>query len=96
MKDQEHLSQRLKEELPKELEQQFTHLEQLPPNKPSFLLVVILFAVSLIVIFLLALLVLHLAGSRFGRHTFRKNPTSQLILPFTPQLENWHSGQLTS
>ena len=86
MKEPHHLqelSHRLKEGIPK-LEQQFTHLEQEPPNKPNFLLVVILFGAALIVIFLLALLVLHLAGGRFGRHTFRKNPTSQLVLPSTP------------
>jgi hypothetical protein len=80
MKEQHHLSDRARE-LSKELEQQFTHLEQQPPNKPNFLLVVLIAGATVIVIFIVAILVLHLDGSRFGRHSFRKQPTSQLVLP---------------
>jgi|HubBroStandDraft_5_1064220.scaffolds.fasta_scaffold199020_2 hypothetical protein len=81
MKDQndpsERLSDRLKK-LPEELEH--IQVEQLPPNQPSFLTVVLLFAAALIVIFILAIFVLHLdRGRLFGRHT--QHPTSQLILP---------------
>ena len=79
MKDQQHHSGRIKE-LSKELEQQFTHIEQQPPNQPNFLMVVLLFAAALIVIFIVAIFVLHLdRGRLFGHH--RQHPTSQLILP---------------
>ena len=76
----EHLSDRLKG-LPHELET--LQLEQLPPNKPSFLLVVILFAAALIIIFIVAIFVLHLdRGRLFSHHP--KHPTSRLILPSAP------------
>jgi len=55
-------------------------LEQLPPNQPSFLTVVLLFAAAFIVILILAIFFLHLdRGRLFSRH--RQHPTSQLILP---------------
>jgi hypothetical protein len=55
-------------------------LEQLPPNQPSFLTVVLLFAGAFIVILILAIFFLHLDRNRlFHRH--RQHPTSQLILP---------------
>jgi hypothetical protein len=58
-------------------------LEQLPPNQPSFLTVVLLFAAALIVIFILAIFFLHLdRGKLYRRHTV--HPTSQLILPSGP------------
>jgi hypothetical protein len=76
----EHLSDRLKE-IPEDLKK--IQIEQLPPNQPSFLTVVLLFAAALIVIFLLAIFFLHLdAGKLFRRHP--QQPTSQLILPFAP------------
>lgn len=75
----EHLSDRLKG-LPNELKN--LQLEQSPPNSPSFLLVVILSGVALIIIFILAIFVLHLDGGKlFNRH--RQHPTSQLVLPST-------------
>lgn len=70
-------------ELSSELKEQFTHIEQQPPNKPSFLLVVLLFAAALIVIFIIAIFVLHLDRGRLFRHP-PKEPNSQLILPSAP------------
>ena len=83
MKDQQH-SGRLKE-LSKELEQQFTHIEQQPPNKPSFLLVVLLSGAAIIFIFIVAWAILRWGGgARFLNKSDRKVPTSQLILPARP------------
>jgi hypothetical protein len=87
MNDQDHQPENLPDhlkELSAELKQQFTHIEQEPPNKPSFLLVVLLSGVAIIIIFILAIVILHLDGNRFGRHSFRKHPTSQLVLPSAP------------
>jgi hypothetical protein len=78
-----HLPQQLKE-LAKDLEPQFTHLEQHPPNKPSFLLVVLLSGVAIIFIFIMAWIVLRWEGGGMVKHIYRKSPTSQLILPSTP------------
>ena len=73
----EHLSDRLKH-LPEELKH--IQLEQLPPNQPSFLTVVLLFAGALIVIFILAMIFLHLDRNKlFQRHP--QHPTSRLVLP---------------
>lgn len=87
MKDPDHHAEQLPDhlkELSHDLKQQFTHLEQEPPNKPSFLLVVLLSGVAIIIVFILAIILLHLGGNRFGAHSFRKHPTSQLILPSGP------------
>jgi len=84
MKDQDHHPEELPDhlkDLSQELKQQFTHIEQQPPNKPSFLLVVLLSGAAIIVIFILAIIILHLGGNRFGSHPFRKHPTAQLVLP---------------
>ncbi|HTV08301.1 MAG TPA: hypothetical protein VMD97_04570 [Candidatus Aquilonibacter sp.] len=84
MSDQQHhsepLSTRVKEELPEFLEQQFGHFEQHPPHKPSFLTVVLIACAVMLLIFIVALIVLHLRGSDLG-HFFRRQPTSQLFLP---------------
>jgi hypothetical protein len=74
-----HLSDRLKE-LPEELKH--VQLEQLPPNQPSFLTVVLLFAGALIVLFILAMFFLHLDRNRLFR-SHPQHPTSQLVLPTT-------------
>jgi len=66
----EHLSDRLKH----------IQLEQLPPNKPSFLLVVLLFAATIIIVFIIAIFFLHLDRGRLFHHS-TKHSTSQLILP---------------
>jgi hypothetical protein len=55
-------------------------LEQLPPNQPSFLTDVLLFAAAFIVILILAIFFLHLDRGRLFSH-HRQHPTSQLILP---------------
>lgn len=79
--EKQHLSARIKEEVPVFVEQQFGHIEQEPPNKPSFLFVVLLSAGVFIVLLILGLVVLHLGNGKFGAHAFRRHPTSQLILP---------------
>ena len=55
-------------------------LEQLPPNQPSFLTIVLLFGAALIVILILAIFFLHLDRGHLFRH-HRQHPTSQLVLP---------------
>ena len=78
MKDQsdhsEHLSDRLKEDL------KHIQLEQLPPNQPNFLMIVLLFGAALIVIFILAIFFLHLDRNKLFRH-HPPHSTSQLVLP---------------
>ena len=85
MKDERHhleeLSSRIKEEAPKFIEEQFGHIEQQRPHKPSFLLVVMLFAATIIIVFILAIVFLHLGGNKLGSHSVRKSPTSQLVRP---------------
>jgi hypothetical protein len=86
MKDEEqhpeHLSDRLKEEVPKFMKEQFGHIEQQPPNKPSFLFVVLLSGLTLIIIFIIAWTILRWGGgARFLNRSHRKAPTSQLIMP---------------
>ena len=76
----EHLSDRLKE-VPGFVKQQFGTIEQEPPNKPSFLLIVLLFAATIIVIFVVAIVILHSGGAGLTKHSFRKHPTSRLVLP---------------
>lgn len=56
-------------------------LEQQPPNKPSFLLVVLLSGAAIIVIFLIAYFVLDLGNSGMVPKRKPKHPTSQLVLP---------------
>jgi hypothetical protein len=85
MKDEQH-SGHLKV-LSKELQQQFTHLEQQPPNKPSFLLVVLLSGAAIIFIFIVAWAILRWGGgAHFLNRAQRKVPTSQLILPAPPAI----------
>jgi hypothetical protein len=56
-------------------------IEQRPPNQPKFLLIVLLFAASLIVIFIIAYFLLDWdAGGLLPKHHPR-HPTSQLVLP---------------
>jgi hypothetical protein len=56
-------------------------LEQQPPNRPNFLMVVLCAGAAIIVIFIIAIFVLHLDGGRLTRQHYRKHPTSQLVLP---------------
>ena len=86
MKEEQHhahrLADRLKEETPDFIEKQFGHIEQQPPNKPSFLLVVLLSGAALIVIFIVAWTILRWGGgARFLNKSHRNVPTSQLIVP---------------
>lgn len=58
-------------------------LEQQPPNKPSFLTVVLIAAGAILVIFIIVLIALHLGHGRI-EHPLRdhpSHPTSQLIRP---------------
>lgn len=88
MKDPDHHAEQLPDhlkEFSQELKQQFTHIEQQPPNKPNFLMVVLLSGAAIIGIFILALVVLYLTGGKFGSHSFRKHPTSQLAPNSAPK-----------
>ena len=79
--EQHHLSDRVKD-LSKDLEQQFTHIEQQPPFKPNFLLVVLLSGLALIVIFIFAWVILRWGGgAHFLKKSHRNVPTAQLIVP---------------
>ncbi len=79
----EHLSERLKE-VPEFIKEQFGTMEQQPPNRPSFLFVVLLSGLAIIVIFIVAIFVLHLGGAGLTKHSFRKQPTSQVVMPSLP------------
>lgn len=85
-----HLSDRLKA-LPDQLEN--LQLEQVRPNKPSFLLVVLLSGVALIILFIVAIFVLHLDGGKLFNH-HRQHPTSQLILPSASLMSAGDPAQL--
>jgi hypothetical protein len=56
-------------------------IEQRPPHRPNFLLVVVLSAVGILVVFAIALLMLHVGPHRLlpGKHT--EHPTTRLVLP---------------
>jgi hypothetical protein len=75
----EELHKRL-HDIPQQLKEIPDHIEQRPPNKPSFLTVVLLAGVVLIIIFIVALIVLHVGHGRI-EHPFRGQPASQLIPP---------------
>jgi hypothetical protein len=60
-------------------------LEQEPPEKPNFLLIVLLFGATIIVVFVIAYFVLHWGGARLVPKHHNKNPTSQLVLPAQPR-----------
>jgi hypothetical protein len=84
----EHLSDRLKE-VPGFIKEQFGTIEQEPPNKPSFLLIVALFGATIIVIFIIAIFILHLGGAGLTKHSVRHHPTSRLVMPTAPSTVNW-------
>ncbi|HEV2578254.1 MAG TPA: hypothetical protein VGU25_13685 [Acidobacteriaceae bacterium] len=67
-------------EIPQKLKEIPSHLEQQPPNKPSFLTVVVLSGVAVIILFILALIALHVFHGRL-ESPFRAHPSSQLVLP---------------
>ena len=59
-------------------------LEQLPPNKPNFLLILILFGVSILVIFVVAYFFVDFDGKHLTFRHHSAHPTSQLIVPAPP------------
>lgn len=59
-------------------------LEQRPPNKPNFLLILFLFAGGILVIFILAYIFLEVGGSRILPKHHAKEPNSRLVLPANP------------
>jgi hypothetical protein len=61
-------------------------IEQVKPNKPNFLLIVILFCVSLLVLLLLAVLFLDVEGGHIHLRHHTQHPTSQLVLPASTKL----------
>jgi len=56
-------------------------IEQLPPKQPNFLLIVILFGLSILVIFVLAYFFVSFDGKHLTFRHHPAHPTSQLILP---------------
>ena len=56
-------------------------IEQLNPKRPNFLLIVILFAATILVLFVLALLFLSFDGKHLVFRHHGAHPTSQLVLP---------------
>jgi hypothetical protein len=56
-------------------------IEQLPPKQPNFLLIVILFGVTLLVVFVLAYYFISFDGKHLTFHHHHAQPTSQLVLP---------------
>jgi hypothetical protein len=67
----------------------YMKLEQQPPNKPNFLAVVLIFGAALIVLFLVALLVLHVDPRALMHGSFRRVPTSHLVLPEAMRPSSW-------
>jgi hypothetical protein len=56
-------------------------IEQLPPNKPRFGLVVILFAVTILIVFVVAYFTLDWDGKRLVPHNYSKHPVSGVVMP---------------
>jgi hypothetical protein len=56
-------------------------IEQLPPNKPNFLLVVLLAVGVLFVFFVLAYLFVDFEGHHIHIRRHAANPNAQLVLP---------------
>ena len=56
-------------------------IEEKAPNKPNFPLIVVLFGVTIAIIFVVVLFALHWDGHHFVRHHEAKHATSQLRLP---------------
>jgi hypothetical protein len=56
-------------------------IEQIAPKKPNFLLILILFGSSILIIFLLALIFLHFDKRHLGLRHNDAHPSSRLVLP---------------
>jgi hypothetical protein len=59
-------------------------IEQLPPKKPNFLLIVVLSSVALVLLFILAYLFVDFDGRHLTFRHHQAHPTSQLVLPNSP------------
>jgi flagellar basal body-associated protein FliL len=59
-------------------------IEQIKPNKPNFLLIVILFCVTILVVFVLAYFFVDFEGGHLNFRHHTQHPTSQLALPAAP------------
>lgn len=59
-------------------------IEQVRPNKPNFLLILGLFCGVILVLFVLALLFLHVDAGHIAFRHHSAHPTSFLQLPFAP------------
>jgi hypothetical protein len=55
-------------------------IEQLPPNKPNFAMVLAVFCVTILVVFLVALLFVRVDGGHLTFRHHRAHPNSQLRL----------------
>jgi hypothetical protein len=60
-------------------------IEQLPPNKPNFLLILILFGVAILVIFVVAYFFVDFDGKHLTFRHHSAHPTSQFIVPAPPR-----------
>jgi hypothetical protein len=56
-------------------------IEQTLPKKPNFLLILALFCVTILIVFVLALLFLDVEGGHIHLRHRDRHPTSQLALP---------------
>jgi hypothetical protein len=56
-------------------------IEQTRPNKPNFLLIVILFCATILIVFVLAYFFVDFDGGHLTFRHHRAHPTSQLLLP---------------
>jgi hypothetical protein len=63
-------------------------IEQLPPHKPNFLLILILFGVAILVIFVVAYFFVDFDGKHLTFRHHSAHPTSHLIVPAPPGLSH--------
>lgn len=56
-------------------------IEQRPPNRPNFLLVVLLFGAAILVVFVLAYVVLHFGNKHVVPDGNNPHPNAALVLP---------------
>lgn len=56
-------------------------IEQLPPEKPKFLLILILACAAILVLFVIAWSFVRFDGGHLGFRHHTAHPTSQLVLP---------------
>lgn len=60
------------------------NVDQLPPNKPNFLLILVLFGVTIIVVFVLAWIFIRGDSNHLGLMHRSHHPTSEMVLPHSP------------